>query len=627
MKLKFTHLIFFLVCIVSIQNIHALSTNDVSIRLNSGYFWLDNSCTPAGPQGKVVSFRIVNTKGSPLKGVRVNLGTIGFTATGGTSYTSGTPSFACQTSTSIYVGDIATGDSTTAFFFVGYNCLTYPNNTNITTDYLTLPLTVTDNLSGSVSASFDKVIYVLRNSSNNTIVVLATSNNTLGTMATISIAYSISNVKPNNIIDLQLSTTPTFPAGYEIMGCKITSSSITSDFPVNMINTFYTNSAITNLPSGGTVTIEWYLKITQASTGLSSTNIIPFVVSDAGSAQRWQANTTSFTGTSTPVNPIVISKRVNDNVVLAGDSVVYTIVVRNTSLFPITLDRLVDNLPRDYQFRYLETNTGVFPRLVTYNNSTLYPEYNDTNILDFYGNRNMGSGVFSWLIPASDSIKLIYSSQVSMTPNLRDTNFVSAYIGNTNVGTAFAIVNVNSFLPLKLLYFTAQHNPNNTININWALNEGSEGSVFELYRYNSLIGEYELLDIIHGSNEANEYIVYDNINFDAESNSIQYKLVHLDYDGSIDNFETYLDISNSKNNYKVIKRSDNIITIISKYVQHNTIFITLYDVLGKEIYTGKLLSHEGIFEFDLNNLDLNNNIIFFSIHDGVNIQTEKILIK
>lgn len=627
MKLKFTFLIFFLICIVSIQNIQALNTSDVSIRLNSGYFWLDNSCTPAGPQGKVVSFSIVNTKGSPLVGVRVSLGTIGFTATGAASYTSGTPSFTCQTSTSVYVGDIATGDSTTAFFFVGYNCLIYPNNTNITTDYLTLPLTVTDNLSGSVSVSFNKLIYVLRNSSNNTITVLATSNNTLGTMATISIAYSISNVKPGNIIDLQLSTTPTFPVGYEIMGCKITSSTISSDFPVNMVNTFYTNSAITNLPSGGTVTIEWYLKITQTSTGLNSNNIIPFVVSDAGSAQRWQANTTSFTGTSVPVNPILISKRVNDNNVNTGDSVVYTIVVRNTSAFLITLDRLVDNLPRDYQFRYLETNTGVFPRLVTYTNSTLYPEFNDTNILDFYGNKNLGSGVFSWQIPAGDSIKLIYSSQVSLIPNINDTNFVSAYIGNTNVGTAFAIVNVYTLLPINLLYFTAQRNPNNSININWALSEGSEGSVFELYRHNSLISEYQLISVVMGSDATNEFIVYDNVDLDLEFNTVQYKLVHMDYDGSIENFETTLDLSDTKNKYKVIKRSDNDITIISNYAQRNTIFITLYDALGKEIYTGNLISNNGIFELELSNLDLNTTVLFITIQDGVNIQTEKVLIK
>lgn len=120
MKLNFTKFLVPVLYLMAMSEVNALNGSDVSVRLISGYFWMDNSCSAAGPKGKVVSFRVVNTKGSNLFGVKVTLGTLAFTATGGTSYTSGTPSFTCRTTTSYYIGDIPAGDSATAFFYVGY---------------------------------------------------------------------------------------------------------------------------------------------------------------------------------------------------------------------------------------------------------------------------------------------------------------------------------------------------------------------------------------------------------------------------------------------------------------------------------------------------------------------------
>lgn len=463
----------------------SLASGDVSVKLISGYYWMDNSCTVAGPKGKVVSFRIINTKGSIIKNLMVDLTTITFVATGGISYTSGTPSFLCRTPTKLFLGDVAAGDSVTAFYFIGYNCLMYPNNTNITTDYLTTGIQVSDNNSGVVNTSFNRNIYVLRNSNNNTITILATSTNTIGTIMTLSVAYNISNVKPGNIIDMELSTLSTFPAGYSIMGCKITATTIPSDFPVNMTNTHYSNSITSNLPSGGSATIEWYLKITSTSTGITSSNITPFIVSDAGSSQRWQANTTTFTGTSVPTNPITMTKRASRSVLLTDDTLTYTIVLRNSSTTTdVTIDRLVDNLPRDYTFRYIETNVSVFPRLVTYANSSGYPDYSDTNYLYFNGNKPISSGVFSYLVPKQDSIKLIYSVKVSSIVSLSDTNFVSAYVGSSEVANAFAKVRLLSLLPIKIVNYKAT-SVNETNTVVWTAHTPQAGDKFELYKLNS----------------------------------------------------------------------------------------------------------------------------------------------
>ncbi len=587
--MRYTSLLLVLAAMAIPRIGYSLSSGDVNVKLISGYFWLDNACTAGGPQGKVVSFRIINTKGSLIQNFKFELTGLTFVATGGVSYTSGTPSFICRTSTTVYLGDIPAGDSVTAFFFVGYNCLMYANNTNLTTDYLTLSTRASDNNSGTVNNSFNKQIYVLRNSNNNTISILATSTNTVGTLTTISVAYSISNVKPSNIIDMELSTLNTFPSGYSIVGCRITASTITNDFPVNLRNTHYSNSITSNLPSGGTVTIEWYLKITQANTGLTSSNIVPFVVSDAGSSQRWQANTTSFTGTSLPTNPLTMTKRASRINNLVGDTLMYTIVIHNSStITDVTIDRLVDKLPRDFNFRYLETNLGVFPRLVTYSNSTSYPEFQDTNYLFFNGQKLLPSNTYSWVIPRQDSIKLIYSVQVSSIAGYGDTNFISAYVGNDAVANAFARVNVLTSLPIKLIDFKAQRAEGN-IDISWIAADVKAGERFELYRIDDLSGEAVLISR-HEVSETSGFIQMiseDHSEFSTAGHDMTYRLVHTDVSGRISNWTTFV-LEPSKQSNIDIRVGEHVLLIQYPKVQNRTLDIVITDVTGRVVYKTKL---------------------------------------
>lgn len=465
---------------------------------------------------------------------------------------------------------------------------------------------------------------MLRNSNNNTITILATSFNTIGTVLTLNVAYSISNVKPGNIIDLELSTLNTFPAGYEIIGCRITASNITSDFPTGLINTHYSNSALTNLPSGGTVTIEWYMKITGTTTGITSSNIVPYVVSDAGSAQRWQANTTTFTGTGTPVNPITITKRVNLPQVLVNDTVMYTIVIHNSSTTAdVTIDKLIDNLPRDYRFRYLQTDTSIFPRLVTYRNSTGYPEFLDTNYLSFTGHKNMGAGAFSWIVPRGDSIKLIYSAVVSSTVGLNDTNFVSPYVGNTRLGTAFAEVDVLSFLPLGLRSFKAEK-ANGHIVLEWSLDEGAEGSRFELLRQNSLSGEFEIITKTNGSDNESFYS-----GIDAQAplqGPVYYRLMHYSESGTTEYLEASFDPEAVSGAYKVQTRNGELYVYAAE-PGNKVLCISLYDELGRSLQTAQLSPDNGVYTMTLDPGRSAGRFIFVMLESDGYVQYAKIWVQ
>ncbi|MEZ4805056.1 MAG: hypothetical protein R2852_06115 [Bacteroidia bacterium] len=627
MMKKLLKLILVIIPLFAYQSGQALSSSDVNVRMISGYLWMDNSCTAGGPEGKVVSFRIVNTKGSLLKDVELELDSVGFIAAGGTSYTSGTPSFLRKTSTKVFIGDIAAGDSATAFFFVGYNCLGYPNNTNLTTDSIVFPVIVNDDLSGIVSKTFKTNVYVIRNANNNTITVLATSTNTLGTITTISVAYSISNIKPTNIIDMELSTNANFPAGYEILGCKITASSATADFPVNLLNTHYSNSIISNLPSGGTVTIEWYLKSTQATTGITFANIVPFVVSDAGSAQRWQGNVTSFTGTSTPVNPLTITKRVNLPEVLVDDTVVYTIVIHNSSTTDdISIDKLVDFLPRDYHYKYLDTNVNA-ANIVNYENSRSLPPFEDTSYLYFRGQVQTSPGVFSWVVPMQDSIVLTYSVQVSSTIGFNDTNFVSAYIGNSVVGTAFAEVDVLSFLPLKVVYFDAQLK-NNAVELKWGLSEAIKGSYFEVHRKYPNQAESESFTKVHvlKNNSLSNFACLDHQYQNDQSNSLDYELKLFTPSGQILSYFTEVNLEDIRDPYKV-NYSYGMIHVLSSKAKNSEIEVSIFDALGRELESRTLYPVNGVYNFPLNQSFNGPQVLYIKIHSTSEIYTQKLLVQ
>lgn len=582
-----------LACSVAVTNVSALSNSDVSIRYLAGYFWLDNACTPGGPQGKVVSFRIVNTKGSAIKGLQVDLGNIGFTATGSVSYTSGTPSFTNRTASNVYFGDLAAGDSVTAFFFIGYNCLIYPNNSALATDYVTLPLTARDVQPGSVSYSVNQNIYVIRNSSNNTISMTVSGPALVGTISTVTVDYTISNVKPTKLIDMELSSLSAFPAGYEIVGCKVDSSTITTDFPVNLENTHYSGNIISNLPSGGFVRMKWYLKVTAPGTAITGSNLLPFVVADAGGANRWQTLSSMPSPGNTPVNPLIITKRVNQRHVLTNDTVIYTVVLHNSNpSYDITIDRLVDNLPRDYKYRYIETNPGVFPRLVTHQNSTIVPDYNDTNTLLFRGTKELSTNVFSWVVPRSDSVKLIYSVKVSGTPGLLDTNFVSAFVGPTVVGEAHDVVNVYTMLETELLQFRATP-VQGAVQIIWSIAGYEDGLSFELFRQNEDGLAFEPIHAVQARASVSDYRYSDRA-YSPVYSLISYMLRMHYPDGGYKDFYTSASSKQSGSIARFVQTAAGVeLMPSSEAVQELTFEIT--DLQGRVLSSGKLYKDSGFF--------------------------------
>lgn len=351
------------------------------------------------------------------------------------------------------------------------------------------------------------------------------------------------------------------------------------------------------------------MKITGSQTGLNSSNLVPFVVSDAGSAQRWQANVTSFTGTSIPVNPIVMTKKADVTHHLVGDTVQYTIVIHNTSTTAdISIDMLMDHLPRDYKYRYLNTDTSVYPDPITYMNSTAYPIFEDTSYLAFYGMKPLGTDSFTWVIRKSDSIQLVYTAQVSSTIGMNDTNFISAYIGGTEVASAFAVTHVLSVLPIRVLYYKAEKEAvSNTLR--WAVSGDIAGMKEDLYAVTGSGERYLLYSNLVYSHDPIHYQQFE----DFSGSPVSYYVLRLTEANGL-SYELSTEILNENIVQKVWYNASEDALFLYSSEETRELEIEIYSVGGKQVYTGNLSFESGMAVLPMSDIKNTHGILFVKVN-------------
>ncbi len=286
---------------------------------------------------------------------------------------------------------------------------------------------------------------------------------------------------------------------------------------------------------------------------------------------------------------------------------------------------MVDDLPRDYVFKYLETNTGIFPRLVTYANCTAYPAYGDTNLLYFNGQKEISSGIFSWVVPRQDSLKLIYSARVSSTPRFNDTNFITAYVGSSPVGTAFAKVNVFTLLPLTVLDFTVDK-AENGLQLSWKVGGNNEFAHFNIYRQSGNGEQFELISSFHASDYAFDYAYLDQDALNSNNTSFTYKLEKVEKNGHASVYYSSIDISKHNKGFDLqwIAKGSAGITGINPAIR--SIHMTLSDVNGRILFDGQVQRTDSVFIIPV---DLSSELmrcLFITVEQASGRSTEKLLV-
>jgi len=161
----------------------------------------------------------------------------------------------------------------------------------------------------------------------------------------------------------------------------------------------------------------------------------------------------------------------------------FTVTISNPDLVGVTIDGIFDQLPAGFVYVALDPLSQV-----TAGNSSLLPLTGATGNIIFFGGVFSG-GNMSYYIPAGGTITLRYTA---ITPGAAASNLVttvSAYIGNSVVGTTTNTVSVGSTLPRTLISFNGGWNTttNNTnlIRLDWTIISESQGDSYDIEKMNN----------------------------------------------------------------------------------------------------------------------------------------------
>lgn len=161
-----------------------------------------------------------------------------------------------------------------------------------------------------------------------------------------------------------------------------------------------------------------------------------------------------------PAYELTIIKTSDFPVYPTNTTSIFTITISNSASFPITIDRITDEIPEGFTYQGLYMGSEV-----TVSNSLSVPPNGATGSITFQGGAN-SAGPVSYLIPAGGSFVLKYSATTRSTPASNLLTTVRYYVGPAELGAAQNTVSVSTTLPVSLLSFNAAWQ-NEMIKLSW----------------------------------------------------------------------------------------------------------------------------------------------------------------
>ncbi len=411
-------------------NSFALSSSDVSINLITGSFFISDANSPPqnqGPQAAYVGFEICNTSGGTLSGLAANMAVsgVGFALAGNQA--------ADQS-----IGTLAAGECKVLYWYASYPYLTKGVNGSF-------DLTLTDDQPGSVAHN-EMIITRSSQSANSGGKVNSVTLGpgvSAGQTFYFDAIYSFGNTQVGDEFIFQPAGTLGFNAEcFQLIATEVTASDVDA-VDVGMTDSLYT-IADPGDNQGGTnheVTVRYTFKALCIN---ATTNAKPYSGQTSGGGNFKYSGNFDDAGYPTlnipPTgNGIRILKSASpETIPTTPAQVTYTIRIYNDSSQASTVDELLDVLPTGFTFNMLSGSSGVDGT-----NSSSLPGNGDGDTIKFVGGVNMGGGITSYTIPGGDSLKLIYTVDISgVITSGSHSNSVSAVIGNDTTPPTTAIVTI-----------------------------------------------------------------------------------------------------------------------------------------------------------------------------------------
>jgi hypothetical protein len=187
---------------------------------------------------------------------------------------------------------------------------------------------------------------------------------------------------------------------------------------------------------------------------------------------------------------------------------------------------------------------------------------------------------------------------------------------------------LNEFIPVELVSFVANVQPDCTIMLNWETATEINNKGFEIQRSNG--GEFEPIAFVNGNGTITEVQAYSYLDRDVKGGTYSYRLKQVDFDGTFKYSKVVnVDVTTPAvytlgQNYPNPFNSST--TIRYSIPNQSKVIIKVFDILGKEI--GILVNEEkpaGNYEIDFNASELPSGVYFYQLKAGDFVETKKMI--
>ena len=208
------------------------------------------------------------------------------------------------------------------------------------------------------------------------------------------------------------------------------------------------------------------------------------------------------------------------------------------------------------------------------------------------------------------------------------SNFVtSTSVAPAHFFRSWVLVDNSSPLPIELISFQGSCNENK-IMLNWSTASETNNDFFTLEKSQDGIN-FQPFTFIDGAGNSNKILNYTAADFNPYSGTSYYRLMQTDFDGT----SRYSDVI-AANPCPTINRLDSVanafsdgtgaITIQISSINENQYDISIYDLMGKRVFTvhEKVSAGQNEFKFDIS--FLSKSIYMISISNDLSVFTKKV---
>ncbi len=493
----------------------ALNNSDVDVSLaTSPHFILDhNKPCEEGPSASYVGIKVENTSGGTLHGVTVTLKTLTSTAARAST----------RSDSVLFIGSIDDNASKTAYFYIKFPC-----SDGVDIDFT---FDITDDQSGTVNFSTTVTSENAISASAGGQVDSRTTDTSviLGGLISDTITYSFGNIQVGDEIEFQPSGDSLFdPNQLVLLNCKIISSDIPINVPVGTTDQMYFVATKKYTGTNKKVKVVFFF-INKMTSG--NATLTPFAALTSGNNLKYSGNFGSGIAyktitAATNTSPFEVTRSLDNSILSANDTVVFSIEIVNTSTETVMFDEIVETLDTGYTFVGIEPESDVTSALLT-----AEPTTSSIEEISFVGGVEEATYPYeSYTIEPSDTITLVYSATAPSSNTSLDETTTEVMIGG-NIGggdESQSCVGCGA-LPVELLYFEIKGDAKSRV-LTWATASELNCDYFEISR--SMDGiSYEDLGLVTGNGTTVEVSTYVFDDQNLASGVVYYRLQQFDYDG------------------------------------------------------------------------------------------------